>query len=128
MQLRYTNPAAKTEDIQIPAIQVAPMVYNGVYTVVEALGLILLTFPHWERATPISTDGTTSVGIPELRRVKGIGAKTEAALASRGIGSLSILVGTSAEDIDALLDGSLDYVTVETILTWQEHARQLMEE
>ena len=128
MQLRYTNLAAVTQDIQIPAIQIEPMVYGGIYEVVEALGYILLTLPHWERVQ--NEEAVTPVIAPvnELRQVKGIGAKIAKTLSERGISTLAALVGLTAEEVNTLLDGALDYVTVDMITGWQTHARQLMEE
>ena len=131
MRLRYTNPAALTQDIQIPGIQVEPMAYNGIYTVVDALGYILLTMPHWEEPVAVSTGSTqaaTGIPVSELRRIKGIGAKIAGILAEKNISTLTALVSLTAQEVDTLLDGTLDYVTVEMIQGWQEHARQLMED
>lgn len=134
MQLRYMNADALIHDIQVPAVQVEPLQHKHVYEVATALGLALLASApqHWKEVLPKEDTKTVSgpVDTPasELRRVKGIGAKTATALAAKGIDSLHLLVDVTAEDINALLDGSLDYVTVDTISAWQEHARQLMEE
>lgn len=46
MKLRYINLDALTNDIQIPAIQIEPMIYGNVYDVDESF----LQSGHWERA------------------------------------------------------------------------------
>jgi len=69
------------------------------------------------------SDGAAAVLLTD---VAGIGEKTAAALVAAGIATVQALVAGDAEAIDARLDGTLDYVTVEKVRQWQATAAELL--
>lgn len=54
MKLKYVNAAAKTQDIQVPVIQVEPMIHLHVYEVDNKVGLALLESDpkRWKEVLP----------------------------------------------------------------------------
>jgi len=69
------------------------------------------------------SDVTAAVALTD---VAGIGEKTAAALVAAGIATAQALVMLDAEAVDARLDGTLDYVTVDKVRTWQAAATALL--
>jgi len=125
MKIRYTNPNALTHDVQVPVIQSEPIEYQGEYEVSKNVAAKLLGTGFWEivdAPLPKTEEGS------DLRRVRGIGKQTANALFGKGIDSIHALIKKTPEEIDEMLDGSLNYVTVDMIAGWQANARQLMEE
>jgi len=54
MKLEYVNAAAKVQDIQVPSVQVEPLVHLHVYEVDEKIALALLASDpkHWKEVLP----------------------------------------------------------------------------
>jgi predicted flap endonuclease-1-like 5' DNA nuclease len=132
MKLRYTNPMADEQDIQIPGVQVEPMQNGATYEVDDTLGVILGAMPFWEPTE--SSEATESDGTSEsselpvipLEQIKGIGPQIARILKKAGIDTVEQIVTMSARDIDSHLNGELNYVTTNTIRGWQESAASLL--
>ena len=119
----------------MPSLQVEPLVDGATYDVHDELAGLLLKTPVWTEATedsevPIASESSESDSFPEqavddLQLVKGIGPQTAKALRKTGITTFALLIDTPAEQIDKLLDGSLNYITTTTIRDWQANASTL---
>ena len=129
MKLKYMNQNAEQQQLQIPAIGTPVLVYKQVYDVSDNLAMLLLAMPFWEKVEvpPASEqfDRLTDLAVDDLQLVKGIGSSTARALRKTGITSFALLIDTPAEQINKLLDGSLDYITVSMIRDWQANAATL---
>ena len=137
MKLKYMNQNAEQQQLQIPAIGTPVLVYKQVYDVSDNLAMLLLAMPFWEkvevppaseqfdRLTDQQFDRLTDLAVDDLQLVKGIGPQTAKALRKTGITTFALLIDTPAEQINKLLDGSLDYITVSMIRDWQENATTL---
>lgn len=79
-------------------------------------------------APPPSLPPAGGGAVVGLQSIDGIGTRTQAALAEKGYGSLALLADADPAEVDAALDGILQYVTVEKVSAWQERARELMGE
>jgi len=123
MKLKFVNQQALFHDIQMPTIQTEPLEFGKVYEVGDDIAHFVLHTGHWERV-----EEEIVAGKDDLTRISGIGKRTANVLIEKGIDAFHFLVGKTPEEIDAMLDGALNYVTVDTIAGWQAHARQLMEE
>ena len=119
----------------MPSLQVEPLVDGATYDVHDELAGLLLKTPVWTEATedsevPIASESSESDSFPEravddLQLVKGIGPQTAKALRKTGITTFALLIDTPAEQINKLLDGSLNYITTTTIRDWQANAATL---